>query len=86
MNDQFIRSGFQSNTRPGTFNQVLELGDSLNALYRDENGITFVGSEYSLQFASYVEGALRITREKVFKLIGESDPLAHLLIENVIAH
>jgi hypothetical protein len=62
MTNQFIRSGFQSNTRPGTFNQVLDMGDSLNALYRDENGITFVGSEYSLQFASYVEGAVRITR------------------------
>lgn len=54
MNDQFIKSGFQSLTRPGTFNQVLELGDSLEALYRDENGVTFVGSEYSLQFASYM--------------------------------
>jgi monoamine oxidase len=54
MSDQFIRSGFQSLTRPGTFNEVLEIGDSLNALYRDENGITFIGSEYSLQFASYM--------------------------------
>jgi len=80
MNDQFIRSGFQSNTRPGTFGQVLDMGESLNALYRDENGITFVGSEYSLQFASYMEGAVRITREKVFKLIGMPDPLANLQV------
>lgn len=86
MSDQFIRSGFQSNTRPGTFGQVLDIGDSLNALYRDENGITFVGSEYSLQFASYMEGAVRITREKVFKLIGQKDPLSHLLVENQVAH
>lgn len=70
MQNQFIRSGFQSNTRPGTFNQVLNIGDTIDALYRDENGITFVGSEYSLEFASYIEGAIRITRQKLFKLIG----------------
>lgn len=83
MNNQFIRSGFQSITRPGTFGQVIDQGDSLNALYRDENGITFVGSEYSLQFASYMEGALRITREKVYKLLGEKDPLSGCFIENL---
>lgn len=27
--DQFIRSGFQSNTRAGTFGAVLKMGDSL---------------------------------------------------------
>jgi hypothetical protein len=80
MENQFIRSGFQSNTRPGTFNQILNMGDSLEALYRDENGITFVGSEYSLQFASYLEGAVRITRQKTFDLIGDKDPLSHLFI------
>jgi len=52
-------------------------------LYRDENGIVFVGSEYSLQFASYLEGAVRITRQKMFDLIGEKDPLSHLFIENL---
>lgn len=35
MSDQFVKSGFQSLTRPGTFSQVLEMGDTLNALYRD---------------------------------------------------
>jgi len=44
MENQFIRSGFQSNSRPGTFNSVLNCGDSLDAYYRDENGIVFVGS------------------------------------------
>jgi len=39
-----VRSGFQSNSRPGTFNQVLSIGDDISSLYRDENGITFIGS------------------------------------------
>ncbi len=35
MENQFIRSGFQSNTRPGTFTQVLKRGGDMTALYGD---------------------------------------------------
>jgi monoamine oxidase len=38
------------------------MGDTLDSLYRDENNIIFVGSEYSKRFASYIEGAVRMTR------------------------
>lgn len=87
MSNPFIRSGFQSLTRPGTFSEVVDMGDSLEALYRDENGITFIGSEYSLQFGTFMEGAVRVAREKVYKLLGEKDPWAHLLVENnVLIH
>lgn len=86
MNNPYIRSGFQSLSRLGTFNQVLEIGDSLEAYYRDENGITFIGTEYSLQFPSYMEGAVRVARKKIYELFGEQDPLAHLLVDNVLIH
>jgi hypothetical protein len=44
MENPFIRSGFQSNTRPGTFSQILQRGGDLSALYGDENNLSFVGS------------------------------------------
>lgn len=78
MENQFVRSGFQSNTRPGTFTQILNRGADLTALYSDENNLYFVGSEFSDSFASYIEGAIRIARKKAFKLIGKKDPLRHL--------
>lgn len=62
MENPYIRSGFQSNTRPGTFTKILEMGDNLDSLYRDESNVIFIGSEYSKRFASYIEGAIRITR------------------------
>lgn len=79
MENQFIRSGFQSNTRPGTFTHVLKRGGDLSSLYGDEKNIYFVGSEFSDSFASYIEGAVRISRKKAFELIGKEDPLKHLI-------
>ena len=79
MDNPYIRSGFQSNTRPGTFARVLSRGGDLSALYGDEQNIYFVGSEFSDSFASYIEGAIRVARRKVFKLINKTDPLQHLL-------
>lgn len=64
MQDEFIGSGFQSNTQPGTFGRVLDRGDDLEAFFRDENGLVFVGSEYSREFASYMEGAVRCAAAK----------------------
>lgn len=78
MENQFIRSGFQSNTRPGTFSQILKRGGDLRSLYNDEQNVYFVGSEFSDSFASYIEGAVRVARKKAFKLIGKKDPLRHL--------
>jgi hypothetical protein len=37
--------------------------------------VYFVGSEFSDSFASYIEGAIRISRKKAFKLINKEDPL-----------
>lgn len=79
MENQFIRSGFQSNTRPGTFTQVLKRGGDMNALYGDQKNIYFVGSQFSDSFASYIEGAIRISRKKAYKLLGKEDPLRHLI-------
>jgi hypothetical protein len=75
MENQFIRSGFQSNTRPGTFTRILQRGGDLNALYGDEKNVYFVGSEFSDSFASYIEGAIRVSRKKAFSLINREDPL-----------
>jgi hypothetical protein len=44
MENQYIRSGFQSNTRPGTFARVVQRGGNMKALYGDEKNIYFVGS------------------------------------------
>lgn len=74
MTNPYIRSGFQSNTRPGTFRNIIRMKDSLESYFRDENNIVFVGSEYSKNYASYMEGAIRISRLKTFPFIGEKDP------------
>ena len=74
MTNPYIRSGFQSNTRPGTFRNVIRMKDTLDSFFRDENNVYFIGSEYSKYFASYMEGAIRVSRSKTFKLIGEKDP------------
>lgn len=42
-----IRSGFQSCTSPGTFSAILKYGEGIDAFYRDENNVYFIGSEYS---------------------------------------
>jgi hypothetical protein len=54
MTNPFINSGFQSCTSPGTFSTIIQWGDGLDAYYRDENNIYFVGTEYSQHFASYM--------------------------------
>ena len=74
MTNPYIRSGFQSNTRPGTFRNIVRMKDNFESFFRDENNILFVGSEYSKRFASYMEGAIRVSRIKTFELIGEKDP------------
>lgn len=51
----------------------------MRALYGDEQNVYFVGSEFSDSFASYIEGAIRVSRKKTFKLIGKEDPLKHLI-------
>ena len=48
--------------------------DTLDSFFRDENNVSFIGSEYSKYFASYMEGAIRVSRSKTFNLIGEKDP------------
>lgn len=75
-NDKYIRSCFQSNTKPGTFSKLLELDEGLDAYYRDEHGLVFAGSEYSDEFASYIEGAVRSARKKVHRELNLQDPLA----------
>lgn len=75
MDNPNIRSGFQSCTSPGTFSTLVRLGDGIDAYYRDENNVIFIGSEYSKDYASYMEGAIRVAREKCFNLIGEPDEL-----------
>lgn len=74
-NDQYIRSGFQSNNKPGTFSKLLSMNEGLEAFYRDENGLVFAGSEYSDEFASYMEGAIRSARKKLYQSMGTEDPL-----------
>jgi monoamine oxidase len=65
--DEYIRSGFQSNTKPGTFGKLLDQNEGLEAFYRDEDNLIFAGSEYSDEFASYMEGAIRSARKKVHR-------------------
>jgi len=47
MDEPSIRSGFQSNTSPGTFSNITKLGEGFEAFIRDEKNIVFAGSEYS---------------------------------------
>lgn len=41
---------------------------------RDEFNIIFIGSEIGTDFGTYVEGAIRVTREKIYKCLGKTDP------------
>ncbi len=38
------------------------MGECLQSYYKDENNVIFVGSEYSKECASYIEGAIRVVR------------------------
>jgi hypothetical protein len=71
--NKYIRSCFQSNTKAGVFSKLLDIGDSLDAYYRNENGLIFAGSEYSDEFASYIEGAIRSARKQVHRELGLVD-------------
>jgi monoamine oxidase len=74
--NRYICSCYQSNTKPGVFTKLLDMGEPLDAYSRDGNGLIFVDSEYSDEFPSYVEGAIRSARKKVHCELGLVDLLA----------
>jgi hypothetical protein len=58
--NKYIRSCFQSNTKAGVFSKLLDIGDSLDAYYRNENGLIFAG-------------AIRSARKQVHRELGLVD-------------
>ena len=48
--------------------------DYLECYSRDEHNIVFLGSELSKKFGSWMEGAVRFTREKIYKYLEMEDP------------
>lgn len=72
---EYIGAAYQPTTKIGVWKAVEdsreEYGESFET---DENGVHYIGSEFDEEFGSYMEGALRITRKKVFQLISKSDP------------
>ena len=67
--------GYQPYTMQGicqTLQQDSE--DYLECYSRDEHNIIFLGSELSKKFSSCMEGAIRHTREKIFKFLEIPDP------------
>ena len=78
MNNRFVFSGFQSNCKPGTLTALMELGEVFHKYYDDENGIVFIGSEFSEDFNSYMEGAVRSASKKIHSLLNKCDPVVEL--------
>lgn len=68
-------SGYQTYTKKGVclkLDQASE--DYLECYSRDEHNIVFLGSELSKKFGSWMEGAVRFTREKIYKYLEMEDP------------
>lgn len=71
----YIVAAYQPTTKMGVWKAVEDSGDEFNESFdRDENGVYFIGSEFDDQFGSYMQGALRVTRRKVYQLISKADP------------
>ena len=52
--------------------------DYLDCYIRDEHNIIFLGSELSKKFGSYMEGAVRDTREQIYRYLEIDDPWGKL--------
>ena len=63
-------SGYQTYTKLGVCVKLDKASeDYLECYTRDEHNIIFLGSELSKKFASCMEGAVRYTREKIYKYL-----------------
>lgn len=76
-NNRYIRSCYQSVSKVGLAAQIEHrFRDSLDVRDRDENSLIFVGSELASlsEFGTYVEGAIRYTRSKIYHHLQKADP------------
>ena len=71
----YIRAAYQATTKPFIWRKVKENGDDYREAYsRDEFNIVYIGSEFGEEHSTYMEGAIRLARQKVYKELGKSDP------------
>lgn len=78
IDNRFVNSAFQSNCKPGTLTALLQRGEVFQKYYEDEQGVSFVGSEWADNFNSYMEGAVRSASAKIHKLLGKADPFIEI--------
>lgn len=79
IDNRFVLSAFQSNCKPGTLTALLKVGEVFKSYYDDEDGLIFVGSEFSEDYNSYMEGAVRSASKKISKLFGKEDLVKQLI-------
>jgi hypothetical protein len=66
---EYIRAAYQTTTKPQIWKQITESGDDYRDCYsRDEYNLIHIGSEIqdADDYGSYMEGALRVTRRKLY--------------------
>jgi hypothetical protein len=74
----YIRAAYQATTKPTIWKKVKDSGDDFpDSYYRDENNLTHIGSEFGDEYGTFMEGAVRLSRKKTYKLIGVADPWGH---------
>ena len=78
IDNRFVNSGFQSNYKPGTMTALMKMGKVLLNCYDDENSLIFIGSEFSNDFNSFMEGAVRSASKKINSILGQPDPIVEL--------
>lgn len=75
----YIKSTYQSITATSTNYKISQVNEDLpEGPYGDEKNVIVLGSDFSDEFNGYMEGAIRITRCKIYALCGTADPLEHL--------
>lgn len=75
----YIRSTYQAATAPGVYSSIVKNGeDCWAAPQSEEKNLVVLGSDFSDEFAGYMEGAIRHARKKIYALCKAADPLDYL--------
>lgn len=63
----YIQATYQSLTSISLIDKINKKGLSFNSIWRNEENMIVIGSDFSEQFNGYMEGGIRIARKKIHK-------------------